>query len=313
MAYHPFRHLGLKVLAIAVATLLWLTVAGEQVVERALRVPLELREKPEDLEIVGDPPVAVDVLVRGSSALLGRLEVGEVVAVLDLSAARPGARLFPLRTDQVKVPYGVQVAQIAPSTLAVEIEKSSTRTLPVVPALEGDPAPGFVVGRITSEPATVRVVGPESRVKKLAEATTETVSVAGERARIRDVVTVGVADAAVRLVEPQRATVIVEVLPAPVERQISRVPIRWHNLGPGMRATIAPSLADIEIRGQQDALGKVTPDTIPAFVDLAGLGPGRYNLRVQVDPSEEFGVSAIKPAVVEVTIRLSNVQPAVRY
>ena len=134
MAYHPFRHLGLKVLAIALATLLWLTVAGEQTVERAMRVPLEMARKPEDLEIVGDPPLAVDVLVRGSSALLSRLDVGEVVAVLDLSAARPGSRLFPLRTDQVKAPYGVQVAQIVPSTLAVELEKSATRTLPVVPA-----------------------------------------------------------------------------------------------------------------------------------------------------------------------------------
>ncbi len=200
MAYHPFRHLGLKVLAIAVATLLWLTVAGEQVVERAMRVPLEMTQKPEDLEIVGDPPLSVDVLVRGSSPLLSRLDVGEVIAVLDLSNARPGSRLFPLRTDQVKVPYGVQVAQIVPSTLAVELEKSSIRTLPVVPALEGEPAPGFVVGRITAEPATVRVIGPESRVRKLAEATTETLSVGGERERLRDVVTVGVSDSAVRLV-----------------------------------------------------------------------------------------------------------------
>jgi YbbR domain-containing protein len=312
MAYHPFRHLGLKVLAIAVATLLWLTVAGEQVVERAMRVPLEMTQKPEDLEIVGDPPLSVDVLVRGSSPLLSRLDVGEVIAVLDLSSARPGSRLFPLRTDQVKVPYGVQVAQIVPSTLAVELEKSSTRTLPVVPALEGEPAPGFVVGRITSEPATVRVIGPESRVRKLAEATTETLSVDGERERLRDVVTVGVSDSAVRLVEPQRATVVVEILPAPVERH-ARVPVRWRNLGNGMRASIAPSLTEVQIRGQQDALDTIRPDTIQAFVDLAGLGPGRYNLRVQVDPSEAFGVSAIKPAVVEVTIRLSNVQPAVRY
>lgn len=312
MAYHPFRHLGLKVLAIAVATLLWLTVAGEQVVERAMRVPLEMTQKPEDLEIVGDPPLSVDVLVRGSSPLLSRLDVGEVVAVLDLSSARPGSRLFPLRTDQVKVPYGVQVAQIVPSTLAVELEKSSIRTLPVVPALEGEPAPGFVVGRITSEPATVRVIGPESRVRKLAEATTETLSVGGERERLRDVVTVGVSDSAVRLVEPQRATVVVEILPAPVERH-ARVPVRWRNLGNGMRASIAPSLTEVQIRGQQDALDTIRPDTIQAFVDLAGLGPGRYNLRVQVDPSEAFGVSAIKPAVVEVIIRLSNVQPAVRY
>jgi YbbR domain-containing protein len=313
MAYHPFRHLGLKVLAIAVATLLWLTVAGEQTVERAMRVPLEMTQKPEDLEIVGDPPLAVDVLVRGSSALLSRLDVGEVVAVLDLSAARPGSRLFPLRTDQVKVPYGVQVAQIVPSTLAVELEKSATRTVPVVPALEGEPAPGFVVGRITSEPSTVRVIGPESRVKKLSEATTETVSVAGERDRLRDIVTVGVSDSAVRLVEPQRATVVVEIRPAPVERQIARVPVRWRNLGAGMRAVITPPVAEIQIRGQQESLDRIRPDTIQAFVDLAGLGPGRYNLRVQVDPSEEFGVSAIEPAIVEVTIRLSNVQPAVRH
>jgi hypothetical protein len=38
-------------------------------------------------------------------------------------------------------------------------------------------------------------------------------------------------------------------------------------------------------------------------VDLAGLGSGRYNLRVQADPAESFGVVAIDPAVVSVTIR----------
>jgi YbbR domain-containing protein len=303
MAYHPFRHLGLKVLAITLATLLWLTVAGEHVVERALRVPLELRAKPENLEIVGEPPGAVDVLVRGSSARLGRLDVGEVVAVLDLSEARPGSRLFPLRTDQVKVPYGVEVAQVVPSTLALELEKSSMRTIPIVPALDGDPAPGYVIGRITSEPSTVKVVGPESRVRKLSEATTEPLSVAGQRERVRDVVTVGVVDSAVRLVDPERATVVVEILPAPVERDVADVPVRWRNLGAGLRAQVAPSLSKVQIRGQEDKLAQVRPDAIEAFVDLAGLGPGRYNLRVQVDPSQEFGISLITPSVVEVTIR----------
>ena len=140
MAYHPFRHLGLKVLAIALATLLWLTVAGEHVVERALRVPLEIRDKPDNLEIVGEAPGAVDVLVRGSAGLLGRLSAGDVVVALDLSTARPGSRLFHLRLDQVKVPYGVEVAQVVPGTLALELERSLRRRIPVVPALEGEPA-----------------------------------------------------------------------------------------------------------------------------------------------------------------------------
>ena len=56
MAYHPFRHLGLKVLAIILASVLWFTVAGEHVVERSLRVPLAVRNLPTTLEIVGDLP-----------------------------------------------------------------------------------------------------------------------------------------------------------------------------------------------------------------------------------------------------------------
>jgi YbbR domain-containing protein len=303
MAYHPFRHLGLKILAIALATLLWLTVAGQEVVERALRVPLEIREKPENIEIVGDPPGAVDVLVRGSSTLLSRLEVGEVVVVLDLSTARPGSRLFHLRTDQVKVPYGVEVVQVVPGTLSLEVEKSSKRTVPVVPALEGDPAPGFIVGPRTSDPATVEVVGPESRVRRLAEATTEPVRIGGARDTVRDVVTMGVADAAVRLVEPRSATVTVEILPAPIERAIENVPVRWRNLRAGYRARVSPSLVQVRIRGDQEVLARIRPDEVQAFVDLAGLTPGRYNLRVQVEPSQDFGVASVTPTGVDITIR----------
>ena len=111
-----------------------------------------------------------------------------------------------------------------PSTVSLELEKSAPAMLPVMPAMHGEPAPGFVVGRRTAEPATVKVIGPESRVRQLAEATTEPVNIAGSRDRVRDVVTVGVADAAVRLDSPTSATVIVEVLPAPVERELAGVP-----------------------------------------------------------------------------------------
>jgi len=92
MRYNPFRNIGLKLLALALAILLWLTVAGEHVVERSLRVPLEFRNVPDALEIVGNAPDTVDVRLRGSSALLSRVQPGEIVAVLDL-AARERARV----------------------------------------------------------------------------------------------------------------------------------------------------------------------------------------------------------------------------
>jgi YbbR domain-containing protein len=303
LSYYPFRHIGLKLVAFALATLLWLIVAGDHLVERSMRVPLEFRNIPPALEIVGDPPTAVDVRLRGSSALLGRLEPRDIVAVLDLGTARPGSRMFHLRTDEVRTPYGVEVAQVVPGTLALDLENSGTRTVPIVPALDGEPAPGFVIGRVTSDPPTVEVTGPESRLKQLTGATTEPVALTGSRARVSDVVTVGITDSAVRLVRAQDATITVEVLPAPVERDLSGVPVRWRNLGAGLSAQVRPTLARVTVRGRREALADLRAGAIDAFVDLAGLGPGRYNLRVQVDPSQTFGVSDIDPAVVDVTIR----------
>ena len=124
MAYFPFRNVGLKFLSICIAALLWLVVAGDRVVERALSAPIEFQNLPQGLEIVGDPPEDVDVRLRGPSGTLARLSPGDLSAVIDLRSARPGRRLFHLTANQVRVPYGVDVVQVGPATNWV---MSSTR------------------------------------------------------------------------------------------------------------------------------------------------------------------------------------------
>ena len=64
-----------------------------------------------------------------------------------------------------------------------------------------------------------------------------------------------------------------------------------------------PQTTSVTVRGRRQALDAMRAGTINAFVDLAGLGPGQYNLRVQFDPTESFGVAATEPAVVQVTIK----------
>ena len=48
------------------------------------------------------------------------------------------------------------------------------------------------MGRVTASPASIEVVGPESIVRQLTEATTEPVSLHGAMGRVRDTVTIGV-------------------------------------------------------------------------------------------------------------------------
>lgn len=207
----PFRHIGLKAISVGLAVLLWLSVAGEETVERGLRVPLEFQQVPAGLELTGEPPTLVDVRVRGSSGALSRMSSADVVAVLDLHTARPGQRLFPLTPDQVRVPFGIQVLQINPATVAMVFENSATRQVPIVPAVVGTPAPGYAVGAITSDPERVDAIGPESAVDRATEATTEPVSVAGAKDTVIDTVRVGFVDPALRLKGSQAGVVRVHV------------------------------------------------------------------------------------------------------
>lgn len=301
MAYVGFRHhLGLKVVSIALAALLWVAVAGEQTVERSLRIPLEFTNLPTQLEVVGDSPAVVDIRVRGSSGALNRIATGELVAVLDLRSARAGQRLFHLDGDDVRTPFGVDVVQVNPSTVSMTFEPSGSKVVPVVPTVEGEPTDGFVVGTVTAEPSTVEVLGPISVLSKLTQAITEPVTVTDASAPVTETVNIGVADAAIRLRQPQTARVAVTIAPAPVEWSVSDIAVTPRNVHG--RVQVIPTRITAWVRGPREAM---TSDNtmFEASVEVEGLQAGEHQVPVTVVAPARVGVVRLEPAEVKVRIR----------
>ncbi len=299
MAIRALRHVGLKVVSIGLAALLWLIVSGEQIVERSLRVPLEFTNLPARLEVVGDAPDIVEVRVRGSSGALSRISTGEVVAVMDLRTARPGQRLFHLASRDVRVPFGIDVVQVAPSSISIRFEPSVTKRVPIAPVVEGEPAPGFVVGTIAAEPSTVEVVGPAGALKALTEAITEPVVVTGASGPITETVTVGSPDPSIRLQSLQTTRVTVNVAAAPVRWTVSGVGVQVRNAS--RQVQVQPQSVTVHVHGPREAQADATE--FDASVDVSGLGPGQYDLPVKVVPPARVGVVSIEPEQVRVRIR----------
>jgi YbbR domain-containing protein len=297
-----FGGIWLKLLSVGLALMLWMVVSGEETVERGLRVPLELTQVPAGLELLGDVPATVDVRVRGASGTLSRVGAGDVVAVLDLHTAQSGRRLFPLTPDQVRVPFGVEIVQVLPSAVSMAFEPAATRQLPVTAAVDGRPAPGYIVGPLSAEPRVVEVIGPESVVRRATEVVTEPVSVAGATTHVKQSVILGVLDPALRLKTARSATVTVQILPAPLERTLRNQAVHLRNLGPSLQAEAVPAVVELTLRGNREALNRVAADDLTAFVDLAGLGPGQYSLTVHADSSRDAGVTHVTPESVQVRI-----------
>jgi YbbR domain-containing protein len=302
MALPLLRNIWLKFLSISIAAMLWLVVAGDRVVERALRVPIEFQNLPQGLEIVGEPPESVDVRLRASSGALGRLVPGEMAAVIDLRTARPGRRLFHLTSSSVKGPYGVEVVQVSPSTLPIAFENSAVRIVQVRPSVEGRPAPGYEIGSITSDPATVEIIGPESSLRGLNEAMTEPISVANATRPIREVVTVGVADPSVRLRTAQTAEVTVQIVTGSAQRTLREVPVQIRNLDNGLRARPLPPSVSVTLRGTEQAIADLVAEALEVTVDAANLAAGDHPATVTVVASQGLTVEQVEPQTIRLRV-----------
>ncbi len=302
MRYHPFAHFGLKLISVALAVLLWMMVAVQRSpVERGLRIPLELQNLPPNLELVDAPQESVDVRMRGAADVLSGLAPGDVVATIDLSAAQPGRRLFHLSPDRVRAPFAVEVTQVAPSSLVLRFEPSATRIVPVHPAVEGEPAPGYIVGDVQADPSTVEVIGPESELRRVSEAITEPVWVGSANAPVRASVPLGVPEAGVRLKTVRTATVRVDVVQAPVERHLT-VAVQLRNLAAGLTATAEPTSVSVRARGTRAALDALRDSAVAAYVDLEGIREGDYGLPVRLDSPPGVGVDRPEPAVIHIHV-----------
>ena len=300
MAWFRIRNIGLKVVSVVLAALLWLLVSGEQTVERALRIPLEFTNLPPQLELVGTPPAVVDVRVRGSSGTLSRVAAGELSAVLDVRAARSGDRLFHLTPEDVRAPFGVEVVQVTPASVSLTFEESLSKTVGVTVRIEGEPAPGHAVGGVIVEPATVAIVGPASALNGLTEAITEPISVSGASRPVKETVTIGVADPVVRLQQAQNANVTIAIVAAPDEWVVHGVSVQVQNSG--SKAMVLPGEVTVWARGPRDSR-ETDPAHYSAAVDVTGLAAGRHVLPVRVEAPTGIALLRVAPAEVAVTIQ----------
>ena len=106
LAVPPF---GLKLLSLALAVMLWMVVAGEETVERGLRVPLELQQFPAGLELQGEAPsTRRRARARRFRRARPRSPGRHRGRARPAHGASAGRRLFQLTPEQVRVPFGVR-------------------------------------------------------------------------------------------------------------------------------------------------------------------------------------------------------------
>jgi len=208
-----FAHnIGLKLVSLLLAVGLWLAVAHDLPAEIELKVPLEFRNLPDNLEIDSASFTEAQIRIRGPERVIHRLQPADVRADIDLSNVHPGERTFDLNGGQIHVPQDLEVVQIIPGQFHLSFDNRASRVVEIRPRVIGNFASGMRVAQVVADPSSVMITGPQRRVEAVEAATTDPVDVSGTITRASFVTQAYVPDPLIQVVHttPIRVTVIME-------------------------------------------------------------------------------------------------------
>ncbi|AET66074.1 hypothetical protein Desor_0367 [Desulfosporosinus orientis DSM 765] len=230
-------------------------------------------------------PSAVNV--RGPSSLLGTLdkvivEISVTGANETIQVSRPvsfrdkeGKPIFgPNPTLDILSSYPSSVDVITP----IVAKDLSTKMIPVKVTSKGTPAQGMELRSLVPSPASVQVSGTPEALKGFDSVYIGPVDITGLGENKTFQIPLGEVKLpnGVSLLNGTTLNVTAQIEAGPVQKSISGVPVRIHNIGEGLELEQAIPPVDIAIQGLAENLKDVKAEQIQLWVDASGQAAGSY-------------------------------------
>jgi YbbR domain-containing protein len=215
------RNSRLKLVSLTLALLLWMALNSEPKSEVGFKVPLEFRNSPRNVEVIGDAVNAVDVRLSGSSSIVKRIDAASLTASIDLADWSFGERTYSLSAANLAVPFGVIVTKITPAKIQLRFEPTERKAVEIRPRVIGKPADGYQVVGVSCDPNLAQLEGPASHLAAIRHVATDSLDISGKSSQIKARLHLFVEDPLVRFATQQQDT-LVEVSIAPKGLEVSR-------------------------------------------------------------------------------------------
>ena len=291
-------NIGSKLISIALAVVLWGIVLGSRNVEVTKEIPIEVIA-PADLIPANDIPDRVAFRLAGPKAFLRAiLDRRENPIRVNLAGAKPGVVNYRFFSDNIRVPIGVKVLSINPSTIPIRLEAVKKREVPVRIEIRGVPPEGYKIVRAYMKPEVVKIKGAESRVDGITEVITTPIDVSGLRYSVDREAVLDLGRHSVQL-EGAMPRAFVEIEAVSANYRIKNVDIRV--LTP-YKVKAGEKTVTVLVRADTKDLKLLDRSHVYAVVDLTGKPKGEYNEMIKISVPDGVGLVKVIPDRVKVTL-----------
>jgi YbbR domain-containing protein len=302
---------GLKIWSLILAIIFWYAIQEEKETEAFVQVDVQLKNRPSNLIITNTVVDQINLGLRGYQAEIKRIQDKSLPSYeIDLVNATPGSALFRVFSSDFVLPQGVQITQMNPQLVTVELEMQLSKKLPVKVKFSGKLEKGFSVVDTLVEPNHVVVAGAKSIIDQLSQIDTEAVSLNGVRENFSTKLALDMPSSQnIWVNEDSYVGVNFEIKEEVISGIIEEIPIELR--GGSQNLKVEPSLASVVVQGKAGLVNDMLK-TKPRFsVSLTGQQLGQLQskkiskLRLKPILEKLEGVEVIKAMPDRVVVKLN--------
>ncbi len=138
-----------------------------------LVVPVEFMNPGAKMELLATSANSVKLQLSGSGSLIKTLRPDQVKVKLNLDNAVVGSNKVTITRDSIVLPPGIQLKQVEPQVLEVNLDVPVQKQLPIQADWTGKLPAGFIMQEAHTIPDTVKVVGGSLALKDIQTLYTE--------------------------------------------------------------------------------------------------------------------------------------------
>ncbi|GAB4318058.1 MAG: hypothetical protein Kow0059_11320 [Candidatus Sumerlaeia bacterium] len=266
----------LAVVSLFIASVIWMISKLDEVETEILSAPVRLLNAPANCEVRVEP-VSLEVRLQYQRPYKDKVHPGNVWISLNLFGDESIADINDFKTTRFTVTLqNVKVNEGADLIRPIEILgdgsvnlKAMKYTEParVVADVRGEPAPGFVRGEVSVEPAQVRLTGPPAVLEQLKKefngdiiVKTEPVNIEGARQNVFEVCgLIPYPDTKPANPDAAQIQVNVQITERVARRTIRGVTVEYRPFKLGLAARCTPSSATITVEAPLTILEDLKP------------------------------------------------------
>ncbi len=291
-------NLGTKLVSLLVAVILWIVVLGSRNVEVSKEVPLEILTPPE-LVVANEMPERLTFRLSGPKAFLRSvIDRREDPIRVNLIGNKPGLVTYRFFSDHIRLPIGVRVISVNPSSILIKLEELKKREVPVKVITEGALAPGLSLKSVKAVPELITIKGPESKIAGITEVPSVPVNLNDVSSSVERELPLDLARLGVQL-EGSLPKVRVDIEGHGANFKIKNIEVRVLS---NYRARLDPPVVTALVHASTAELKKLNRSKVYAIVNAEGRERGTYSVAPTVVLPTTVTVVRTVPEQVNLTL-----------